>query len=579
MTRQLSPKSSPEALRREAKRWYKAVVAGDVAARERLQAAWPAAPSHGAGLRDVQHALAREYAQGDWSALIATATDRQFEWQLERQSHEQRIHTLLSHGWHGDVLAARRLAVRFPDVRAHSLFTAATCGDVQAVRELLARDSTLSTATFGPQRWTALAHVAYGRVDDTQALAIAALLLDAGADPRFAFDDGWGNAFTLVTGAIGQGEGAKPAHAQARELVELFHSRGADPNDLQALYNSSIVHDDITWTAMLWSHCERAGRTGEWRIAGGRSLGASFGLSTLDYLLGNAVAQNHLQRASWLLAQGANARTLHAYARQPVHTMAVMAGHERMAALLRAHGAEMEALDGERALVAALMRGDAPEVRARVAADPALMRSVAPLMAVATHDRADGVRLLLSLGADVNAVDHDGATPLHRAAHAGALQAIDVLLEAGAAVDVRDRKWQGTPMSWACVLGRPLVADRLAPLTHDVRALVRTARVERLEEVLREWPHLSIERLAGVDEPTPLFCLPPDEDDALEVVRLLLEHGADRSARDGRGRTPADVARAKGMTEVAAVLGGLRYAGRPAGRPAFLAREGAGGRW
>jgi uncharacterized protein len=34
---------------------------------------------------------------------------------------------------------------------------------------------------------------------------MARLLLDAGADPHFRFDDGWGNAFTLITGAIGQG--------------------------------------------------------------------------------------------------------------------------------------------------------------------------------------------------------------------------------------------------------------------------------------------------------------------------------------------------------------------------------------
>ena len=556
MTRQLSPRSSPEALRREAKRWYKDLCAGDLAARDRLTAAWPAAPGNGRTLRDVQHALAREYAHTDWNALMSAAQERHVERELARQSHAERVDTLLRHGWNGDVLTARRIAARFGEVRTHDLLTAVTCGEMDIVRALLADNTATATATGGPQGWTALAHVAYGRVDDVHAVAIAQLLLDAGADPRFAFDDGWGNAFTLVTGAIGQGEGVKRTHPQARELVALLLSRGADPYDLQALYNTSIVHDDITWTAMLWSHCERAGRTGEWRDATGRSLGGSVGLCTLDYLLGNAVAQNHLRRASWLLEHGADARTLHAYSRQPVHTMAVLAGYDRMAALLGEHGAEMEELDGERALVAALMRGDDQEVRVRVAADPALVRSVAPLIAAATHDRVDGVRLLVSLGANVNAVDHDGATPLHRAAHAGALQAIDVLLEAGATVDVRDRKWQGTPMSWACVLGRPLVAERLAPLTYDVRALARTARIGRLETVLRERAHLANERLAGVQEPTPLFCLPPDEDDAIEVVRLLLAHGADRSARDARGRTPADVARGKGMMEVAAELAG-----------------------
>ncbi|MEI9890783.1 MAG: hypothetical protein WDN45_09560 [Caulobacteraceae bacterium] len=79
------------------------------------------------------------------------------------------------------------------------------------------------------------------------ALAIAQLLLDAGADPNAEFNDGWDSPFKVLTGAIGLGEGAKPSHPRAMELVDFLVARGADPFDTQALYNVSIVGSDTVW--------------------------------------------------------------------------------------------------------------------------------------------------------------------------------------------------------------------------------------------------------------------------------------------------------------------------------------------
>jgi hypothetical protein len=86
MPRELTPATSLDNLRKEAKRWLKALRENDAEARERIQRAYPAAP-HRPVLRDVQHALACEYGEATWkdlkqavqmrSAATAQVQDRQ----------------------------------------------------------------------------------------------------------------------------------------------------------------------------------------------------------------------------------------------------------------------------------------------------------------------------------------------------------------------------------------------------------------------------------------------------------------------------------------------------------------------
>jgi hypothetical protein len=68
MSRSLTPDSSLEMLKKEAKRWLKALRAGDAVARHRLRAVMPTGPAN-PSLRDVQLALAREYGLPGWTAL------------------------------------------------------------------------------------------------------------------------------------------------------------------------------------------------------------------------------------------------------------------------------------------------------------------------------------------------------------------------------------------------------------------------------------------------------------------------------------------------------------------------------
>ena len=66
--RKLTPRSSLDNLKKEAKRWLKALQSGDPEARARFERIFPTAPAS-PGLRDVQHALALEYGFPGWTAL------------------------------------------------------------------------------------------------------------------------------------------------------------------------------------------------------------------------------------------------------------------------------------------------------------------------------------------------------------------------------------------------------------------------------------------------------------------------------------------------------------------------------
>jgi ankyrin repeat protein len=545
MSRALTSRTTLDQLRKDAKRWLKALRSGDPAARTRLKAAWPDAPAEPV-LRDVQHALAREYGRENWIALKQALDDLA----LARKGLQEQAAFILASGWDGDVSAARRLLRRHPELAKTSLHMAATCGDLDEVERRLAREPV--DAEAGPLGWTPLTCVTYGRMDEANAVAIARRLLQAGADPNAGFNDGWDSPFKVLTGAIRLGEGARPSHAQVEELVELLIEAGADPFDAQALYNVSIVGSDTVWYERLWGYCEKGGVVERWRQPA-VGLGGKKGVTALDYLLGNAVGQNQIERAEWLLERGAHAEAVSIYSGRPLHAEARLSGYLDMAALLERHGARPAPLGGLHAFQAACMAGDRKQAEALLAAEPSLIQHPAPLLSAAELGNERAVDLLLSLGARVGALDKEGISPLHRAVQSGCLGIVQKMVAAGADVDLRERRWRGTPMSWAVVLGKPHVGEWMAPLSHDVRPFAAEARLDRLDAALTEQPWRANERLPG-DCPTPLYCLPDDEEAAVEVARILLAHGADPAARNDKGQTPADWARLRGLDQAAELM-------------------------
>jgi peptide-methionine (S)-S-oxide reductase len=89
---------------------------------------------------------------------------------------------------------------------------------------------------------------------------------------------------------------------------------------------------------------------------------------------------------------------------------------------------------------------------------PALAASSTPrqkqfaMTLAALRGKAEALRRLIAMGVDLNAVSQDlyaHATPLHHAVGSGSLDAVKVLVEAGARLDATDTVYQGTPLGWA----------------------------------------------------------------------------------------------------------------------------------
>jgi hypothetical protein len=544
-SRTLGAAATLESLKKEAKRWLKALREGDAAARERLRRVLPNAGA-GIGLREVQHALALEHGLGGWAALKEALADRE----LAKRSAAERADDFLRHAIErqGGALAAHILR-KHPDVARFNLHTAAVGGDVAEVERRLAHDGGAASATGGPKNWQPLQYLCYARLplaeSSEHAVAIARALLDAGADPKATWKDDWNNPFTLLTGVIGEGEGREPRHPRAVELAELLIERGADPYDTQSMYNTSLHADDTFWLDFLYSRSDAAGTAERWR-----SKEAWPASGMLDYLLGNAVSRNHVKRVRWLLEHGAHATAPHSYSKRNLHTEALLGGFAELAQLLLDFGAQPERLDDVHAFQAACMSGDRETASRLLAAHPEYRRFPGPMYQAADRDRVDVAEMLLELGVSPD-VEHGGWTALHSTAHNNAVRVAKLLIERGATIDIREKKYHSTPLGHAVWAGNHDMVDLLSGVSRDVIALVRAGKLERLRAVLAEDPTLA---QATRDGRTALYFLSAPEERAVEIAELLLACGVDPSFLDTDGLNAADAAAKSGLEELAELL-------------------------
>jgi ankyrin repeat protein len=164
--------------------------------------------------------------------------------------------------------------------------------------------------------------------------------------------------------------------------------------------------------------------------------------------------------------------------------------------------------------------------------------------------RTRSVRWLLERGVDPNAAPTRGVTPLHEASYGGHLDVVRVLVEHGANPGLREETYRATALGWATEGKRhDVLAYLLEHHAPDVFDCVDLNLPEPLGRHLARDPSL-------VDAPAGRGNLLrwAAHTGFTEIVRVLLEHGANRALRDGDGRTALDRARAGRHAEVVKLL-------------------------
>ena len=599
MSRRLTPQSTLDNLKREAKRWLGALRDNVAGARARLERALPGASANPT-LRDIQHALAREHGIPGWSELKALLADGA----PRAPSPHELVSRFLDnacpdHHVRGgpDHVRARhtamRLFERYPEIAHASFYIDVVCGDLVAVERALAERPELASLKsqradparsqaggsgdlvsrdLGPKGWEPLLYLCFTRLpllsvtDNT--VAIARALLGHNADPNVFFMAG-DSRYTPLVGAIGEGEEDRPAHPQRDALVRLLLERGAEPYDIQVIYNMGF-HGNVQWfLELIHERAVQLGRQADWDDPEWKMLDMGGYGSGARWFLGIAIGNHNVHLAEWCLEHGASPSAAPAphprFPKRSLYEEAVRDGCLDIAELLVRYGAERTevVLDGIEAFATAAFRLDRDAMQTQLTGRPEYLDDPRPILSAAKRDRADVVALLLDVGVSPEVENKQKERPLHIAAYNNAVHVAELLIARGAAIDPVESNYANTPLGCATYYQHLEMIALLARHSHDIWEVTYSGKVERVRELLQEEPGRARVVVGGH---TPLMWLPPqDEERALDIARQLVRNGADPALRNKDGMTAADRAERIGMFKVAAMLRGT--ASPPGDRP------------
>jgi ankyrin repeat protein len=373
-----------------------------------------------------------------------------------------RVEFLRAATWHGPLDEADRLLQAHPELATLDIHTATVLGDAEAVHRFIIQDRSNVTALSEPYGGDALNYLGlskYLRLDPARSegfLRAATALLDAGADPNTGFwtTGKFPERETALYGAAGV------AHHEA--LTRLLLERGADPNDVEAVYHSPESGDLGAMQALV-----ETGRVTPENLS--LMLVRKHDWHDYDgvkYLLEHGADPNLERERGWLPLHHGIARDngsdlieielehgadpLLEKNGQNAIELAARRGRGDLLARFEKRGFPI-ALAGVDRLIAACARGDTELVKSIAAAEPGtvsrlLEQGGARLAEFAGTWNTDGCRLLLELGVPVTArYEGDGyfdlakdSTALHVAAWKGLASTVRLLIMRGAPVNAID---------------------------------------------------------------------------------------------------------------------------------------------
>ena len=182
---------------------------------------------------------------------------------------------------------------------------------------------------------------------------------------------------------------------------------------------------------------------------------------------------------------------------------------------------------------------------------------VTPIALASAHQKATGVETLLAAGASPDLASETGVTPLMRAARTGSVDAARALLAGGANVNARETVREQTALMWAVAQRHPVVVRVLLENGANVHARTRTREAMVLLDADRELQRgvktaREVGTMIKTGGSTPLLFAASHDD--LESARLLLAAGANANDAAPDGNSVLVVATHSGQGELAALL-------------------------
>ncbi|HEY4101226.1 MAG TPA: ankyrin repeat domain-containing protein [Gemmatimonadales bacterium] len=476
--------------------------------------------------------------------------------------------------------AAMRLLADHPDLKRATFATAIVCGNLADVQRRLAAEPQLANApirhsvtrsapgnvgdterNLPAKEWASLLYLSFARLplqeSAENAIAIAQLLLDRGADPNAYFMAG-DSRYTPLVGVIGEGEEDRPAHPRRDELSRLLLANGANQYDQQVGYNIGFKGKVLWFLQLAYARAMKLGLGRDWEDPAWMMLNMGNYGSGARWYLGIAVANDDVELARWCLEHGADANAEPPLAKMhpkaSLYELAVRGGRDAIADLLIAHGAAHVpiALTNAQQLLGAALRHESTAARALVARHPDLRTDAFAIGEAVKRKDVDAVRTLIDAGVSVEAVDREGERPLHVAAWSNAVDVARLLVARGAEVDSIRGNYHNTALGAAQHFRLESMINYLSGVSRDIWELVYLGKIERVRELIAENPDLAQCRSATQ---TPLMWLPVDDEAcAVDLATLLMANGADPRIVNHDGRTAADIAERNGMTRLGKLL-------------------------
>ncbi|OUB05262.1 hypothetical protein BK708_41645 [Bacillus thuringiensis serovar yunnanensis] len=187
------------------------------------------------------------------------------------------------------------------------------------------------------------------------------------------------------------------------------------------------------------------------------------------------------------------------------------------------------------------------------------------LLAATEKNETNTVISLLKQGANINAMDNQGRTPLMIATYKNDVKTAKVLIEAGADVNIQD-DMKNNPFLYAGAEGYldilKLTIDAGADPTITNRyggtALIPASEhgyIDVIKELLTR-TNIDVNHVnnLGWTALMEAIVLSNGNETQQQVIRLLIEHGADVNIPDNDGVTPLEHARAHHFEEIEKIL-------------------------